>query len=559
MKLLNILLRDLFLFYLKWTLVIVFASFGLDKFGLVNLESDSAVLMTYMFILCFILYVNGISLYSRNFNWMKNVPVTRQKLLKASLCFSLVNASVMVATFFILLNVLFIEALYDANGVYFLVSSEFYSALTDIFTVDSSSINDYPATIVIAVLTGGGLFCISFLFFVGVKGAFTKSPRLETIRSLLRRIKPNISYENLGRAEFFVLLLSLFLVYYTYRFYSLSMLLIAFACTITPYAALVNIAHRFNLKNNYRALSLQSYGLVVLVTSGLVFGHAQNRLNHKELSAENRAYEALILGPSFYDLKDEELGEFLAQDISNETIEDLMEFAYRRDSIFGGFHNARIRDIWDFKNKRPITEFQAIINSKTKLSSLEASLGLFKVNELGFDEIKLYFEKAQALEDSPKSKEHGSTLDYHSVSKYLSWKDFSRDELAKMLSSKNSWLHRLALENIYLPDDNSKLSSDTRRKARVKSDKVKYDLTAVIIKNFDLYDSSVLSRASEVISAAQCRSISSTAVLKEAIRGQEISTNLNCSKYEEASDFAQKENYYLGGEYFWKLKHSQQN
>lgn len=560
MKLLNILIKDLIFTYLKWLTLTIVLVLGLDKFGFLTLQSDATSMMALTFVVALAFYASGVTIYSRNYNWLRNLPVTRYQLLSATILFNALNLFFTTMSFFIMLNAFFFEKLFDSLGNYFLVSSAFYDKIFELVTVQSQSINDYPATISVVVLVGGFLFVSSFLFLMGTTGIFKVGNRLTFLHHFVRKFWPNLDSAKIANFEALLIFVSLGLSYVIYRYYSLTVVLAALLCTVIPYVVLKNLTHSLNLKKYYRWVSTPVYGAFVVVISGLIFGHAQYRLNHEQLSAENKAYEALILGPSMYELNDAELDLFLAQDINDQSIVDLIEFAFREDAVLGSFHGAKYGRVWDFKIKRDIGEFEKIIESKTRLDALEASLGLFEPHDLGMAEIKLYFEKAANIENSEHSKRHGKVFDYHSVAKYLSWRDFKREELAQMLSSRNSWLHRLALENIYVAKNSEgRENFGFKAKAREMSDKVKFDLTDVIVKNFDLYDSIVLKSASDVISAAQCRSISSVDVLKNAIRGNSIASNLNCHKYEEASDWVQKQNFYLDGEYLWKLKSSLQN
>lgn len=534
------------------TLSVVFV---LNKFGMVDLAGQPVNVITFIAMACLVFFVFGSNTIASNSSWVKNIPMSRVKLFVVGSSLNIVNLTLMLASFLILISVTLWDFLHLSDGRYFLFSRRFYS----IFLGGINS--DVMPTKSLLIIWGLVLFLLSIFVFASNFGSLKLYPKeLPFVRALLKKYWPEYYREYVQLVELLSLVIVATVLYCVYKIFSLEALLAAAVFCFVPFFIMTSIVYGHNFKKLYFLTTMRSFAFFALVVCSLSVLRANLIVEETNISVKAKLREILFLGPTLYQLKENELESYLAQNIDDEMIFDLMNFLYKRTHFKGNPYYRKYESTYDFKEKQPIERFNEIILSKQKVLGLEAAIGLFNVSEITPQHLETFFFHARRIENRGASgeKRQSSIEIVLPVFYYMSWKDFSRHELEAMLSSKDEYIQELALRNAYVPVE--VLASDHHRDlskyrmGRPMTLVPKYDLSHVIVKNFDNFSSSIAAMAGDLISEGQCRSISSVSAMKRAFRGEGEYSTLNCKIYNHAAGLARDRGFYLNGQYIWQVK-----
>lgn len=555
MKLLKIFLAEIVSFYVLMVIGTLAVIFILNKFGVVDLVGHPVNVITFIALACLVFFVFGSNTIASNSSWVKNIPMSRVKLFVVGSSLNIVNLMLMLSSFLILISATLWDYLHMSDGRFFLFSNHFYGVFLRVTDVD------VLPTISLLIIWGLVLFLLSTFVFASSFASLKLYPKeLPLIRTIFKKYWPDYYREYVQLVELLSLVIAATLLYCAYKIFSLEAMLAAVVFCFVPFFVMTSIVYGHNFKKLYLLTTMRSFAFVVLIVFSLSVMRANHLVGGTDISINTKLREILFLGPSLYQLKEKELESYLALNIDDGMIFDLMNFLYKRTHFKGIPYYRRYESIYDFKEKQPIERFDEVILSKQKMSGLEAAIGLFNVSEITPQHLESFFNHARRIENRGYSdKKRQSSIDIIlPVFYYMSWKDFSRSELEGMLSSKDEYIQELALRNAYVPVE--VLASDFHRDlakfrmGRPMTFVPKYDLSHVIVKNFDNFSSSIAALAGDLISEGQCRSISSVSVMKMAFKGEGEYSALNCKIYNHAAGFAQDRDFYLNGQYIWQVK-----
>lgn len=535
-------------------LIIASSIFGVDY-------SNKIVFEHLAFFFLFFSHFLGYKPLPKNIIWLRNLPIKRMDLMKFNISY---NIFILICWFFIWCALALFQiarqiALFPEMSwsKFFLGFSEapgeLLSALNSLLFGKGLNSFVYSSSMVM-----GLIFLLTFIFWMIVSIGSSRESLKSTIKYDLISLLPikwkSSSEKSRGTVVLFLMAVLGIFLYQNYYF-SISL----FYSVVLPFfIGAVIFAHQqfYGFPLSYQRLGAVKYALVPIALCTLLLrGYSYSRITNESIDLSHKLDEIEFSNSFYSNILNKEFKDMLEGELTSKNIDFLMRI-YSKKKGLDDYKMGKYDKVI-FIEKVEGLDFKKVISSKKSERAILNSIGLFEINKLSLDEIEFVVNHLrEAYANTIFFLRENRVQDFKPLIEILSYRDFNKVELERLISSHDSALQMLGLRMNWRFEDLEKMKARSYFEEREYSRIPKYDLTQTIYDNILNFNSKNVILAHLQINSLKCTDHSVVETLKMRLSNQDIGKAYKCNHNRTISSLKKKsfdKGYiYLNNKYYYR-------
>ncbi len=512
-------------------------SLDFDKFGLA-LACNSFIWLYMLF------NAYGNSPFLANGIWITNLPIPRKELKRLNLQFNIFKQVIILGYYFIIVSCSTI-AYWEEISSLKKIKEFSYSSVIEYFsslTINSTIFSSDSIWLIILVLS---LFISVFTVDISTKAIKQNKAIIHNHKEKKRQNKKVYVGVFLGLVIFNIALS-----------FAEGESLFAGGTLMPVMAAFIIFFFVEYLDNFYKIRKINSRKMIPLFLVCIIGSklYSYYRVSHPDITFSNKLDEIEFQNMFYSYLDVTGTKKILESDISKANIDFIMDTLARKHGRDKVLKHTEYRTLPLYTLYPKELDFEKVIKSKTKIKALQTSLGLFNPRTLTIPQLKIYLDKWYELGRLNETGAYNTFLWSHKsdLLDYLSFRNYSKDELTALLQSENE-LSRLVGLKLNVTFNLKKKIRKYRSFNRGIIKEVRYDLTDVIYKNIEKYNTDLVYSVSKMFTAASCESVSNYEVFRGIASKEKKIKILDCNLKKQIDRYPKRNKGYLNSQYFYML------